>query len=285
MQEKATYFIPTDGYTIYHVKPATVDFSGERAVVAASYEGVVLCYRMNGIKLWEAQTGGFFPFDMDCLDIDGDGLDETMVASSDGKLYVFDHTGQLMFIHAQKAPLISVCAVKNTDEPAIVLTGGIEQRIDALSKEGEVVNSIKGKGVVRFLKAGCILGNGRYQVAVLYCSSCRMGSIYLHILIPENLSPVWKKPIRLEFPEGHTDKHDLIVANTRVKISSKVFSMALGDINEDGKDEILLSRGFEEPGKLFAFDGTGRELPLNYKAPKKFDWAYRMNFLSYVNLK
>src|SRR5690606_13486474 len=133
-----------------------------------------------------------FPFDMDCLDIDGDGLDETMVVSSDGKLYVFDHKGKLMFIHAQKAPLLSVCAIKNSEEPAIILAGGIEQEIVALSKEGKVLNSIKGKGVIRFLKAGNLLGNGRYQVAVLYCTSCRMGSAYLNILTPENLSTVWK---------------------------------------------------------------------------------------------
>ena len=58
----------TGGHTVYHLRPATVE-SGKRAIIAAAYDGYVLCHRSDGTPLWQAETGGFFPFDMAVADI------------------------------------------------------------------------------------------------------------------------------------------------------------------------------------------------------------------------
>src|SRR5512139_1199310 len=77
----------TGGHTVYHLRPATVQKGEARAVVAAAFDGYVLCYQPDGRRLWKAPTGGHMPFDLAAADIDGDRLDETLVASADGSLY------------------------------------------------------------------------------------------------------------------------------------------------------------------------------------------------------
>ena len=124
----------TNGHTIYHLKPATVDNSGKRAIISAAYDGTVLCHYTDGTLIWKSQTGGFFPNHLDVSDIDSDGLDESFVASADGSLYVFNDDGKLLWKFSREAPLLNVC-VLSYNNSKIILTGGIERIIYAFTSK------------------------------------------------------------------------------------------------------------------------------------------------------
>ena len=68
------------GDPVYHLKPATVDDSGKRAVISADYSGFVNCHYQDGGFLWRSKVCEGFPFDLEVCDIDGDGLDESLIA-------------------------------------------------------------------------------------------------------------------------------------------------------------------------------------------------------------
>jgi hypothetical protein len=80
----------TGGHTVYHLRPGKVAKGGVRAIISASLDGSVLCHTPEGKLLWAAPTGGNMPFDLAVADIDGDGLDEALVASADGALYAIE---------------------------------------------------------------------------------------------------------------------------------------------------------------------------------------------------
>lgn len=84
---------PTGGHKIYHLRPATVT-AGSRAVIAAAYDGTILAYTPGGNLIWENRPADAFPFDLAAADIDGDGLDEALLACGNGFLYAVDHDGK-----------------------------------------------------------------------------------------------------------------------------------------------------------------------------------------------
>jgi len=70
---------------------------GQSVLVAAAFDGTVLCYTPAGKLLWKIQASSAFPFDLGVGDINGDGRDETLVAAADGALYAIDHNGKLLW--------------------------------------------------------------------------------------------------------------------------------------------------------------------------------------------
>jgi len=79
---EALYSFSTTGSPVYHLQPGTVDKSGKRVIISAAYDGMISCYLPSGELIWKTPTGGFFPNDLQVTDINGDGLDETLVASA-----------------------------------------------------------------------------------------------------------------------------------------------------------------------------------------------------------
>ena len=84
----------TGGHSVYHLRAATGEREGGRALVSTAYDGQVLCHTQEGELLWKRGAGGF-PFDLAVADLDGDGLDKSLVASSDGTVYAFGRDGAL----------------------------------------------------------------------------------------------------------------------------------------------------------------------------------------------
>ena len=257
----------TGGHTVYHLRPATVQ-SGQRAIVAAAYDGTVLCHTPEGDRLWQAETGGFFPFDLAVDDIDGDGLDEALVASGDGCLYAFDDNGRRLWVFEKVPPLFQVCTSRQADGTSIILTGGVEQVLYALSPQGAVLGTLRTDDCIRHVRAGNIRGEGRDYVAVATASRGLSGRLSLLLIDPAEMTVCWKRK------NLGTHAHNS---------GKRFFSMAILDLDKDGRDDILLSNSWGEHGRIFAYDHRGEQMftTTDRRIPNV---SYRMNLLRRVKL-
>jgi hypothetical protein len=152
--QPASWF-STGGETIYHLKTGKTDTKIPRSIFAAAFSGNILCFDFSGKKLWEQNTGKFFPFAMDVLDIDGDGFDECVIASADGSLYIIDHDGKLLAKLCEgKPPLYSVKIVKDNQGKQAIYCGGAEKIIYQLSPKGEILAQKEMIGIIRNIDSG-----------------------------------------------------------------------------------------------------------------------------------
>jgi hypothetical protein len=257
----------TGGHIVYHLRPATVR-AGERAVIAAAYDGAVLCHTPEGKKLWQAATGGYFPFDVAVGDIDGDGLDETLVASADGSLYAFDHDGARLWVFAKVPPLFQVCIARLAGGGVVILTGGVEQVLYQLSPAGKLLKSLPTEHCIRHLRAGDILGERRDFVAMTTASTGLTGRLSLLLVDPTDLSIRWTRTNLGTFAHNS---------------GRRFFSLLLVDLNHDGRAEILLSNSWGERGRIYAFNSEGNPL-FSTTDPRIPNQPYRMNLLRHVKL-
>jgi len=257
----------TDGHIVYHLRPATVQ-KDSRAIVSAAWDGTVQCHTPGGRLLWTAPTGGNMPFDMAVADLDGDGLDETLVASSDGNLYAIAHDGKPLWAFRKTAPLFQVATARLPDKSTVILTGGVEQTLYVLSTSGKVLRTMRTEHCIRHIRAGDIAGNGRDYVAVATASTGLSGNLSLMMVDPQDLKVFWKRTNLGTF---------------KANSGRRFFSMLLVDTNGDAKKEIVVSNSWGEHGKILGFDYTGKQL-FEKSDDRIPNASYRMNLLEHVKL-
>jgi hypothetical protein len=257
----------TGGHTVYHLSPATVT-PDQRAVISATYDGYVLCHTSDGQLIWKTQIGGHFPYDLAVTDIDADGLDEALVATAAGILYAVDNTGDILWTFDNTAPLFQVCTARLQDGSTVAVTGGVEQVLYVLSPEGKVLRTVQTEHCIRHVRSGDILGEGRDYVAVATTNRGLSGTLSLLLLDPADMNVRWKQT------NLGTHAHNS---------GKRFFSMAVLDLDQDGRDDILLSNSWGENGRIFAFDHAGN---LMYTTSDKRipNISYRMNLLDPVKL-
>ena len=259
----------TGGHSVYYLQPATVSKSGKRAIVAATFDGTVLCYTPDGKPVWEKKVNDYFPFDLAVADIDNDGLDEVFVATAGGTLDAYDADGNHSWSFSSKAPLYQVCPVKTGSGEWVILTGGIEEKVFALSTKGVLLNSFKAGDVVRHIRKGDILGSDKEYVAVATTSSGLGGKLSLMLLDPETLNPLWSK----------TD-----LGSSAHNSGRRFFSMIIFDLNHDGRQDIVLGGSWGDHGRILGFDYKGEQI-VDSSDPMVPSRPYQMNLLTRVNLK
>lgn len=244
----------TGGHTIYHAKAATVAKGPGRAVIAASQFGKLLCYTMDGRKLWERDTGGSFPFDMAVGDIDGDGLDEACVASADGSFYAVDHDGKLLWtVLEDKPPLYQVMIHRSGRETAI-FAGGVEKVLYKFGVDGKIAGQIAGEGIVRNIGAGTVLEKGAKHLVVVRRRAFKPG--ILEIYDPQSMK--------------------LVTVSTR-PIAKDTFEMLVRDTNSDGIEEIIL--GFRAGAT--GYDAKGNAVTqFESRRERRAPYQYEMMLLS-----
>lgn len=258
----------TNGHTVYHLKPATVDCSGSRVIIGAAYDGSVICHRTTGQRVWHADGEGGFPFDLCVADINHDGLDETLVASADGALRAYGADGRPLWTFRQPAPLLQVCVARDKDGTPTILAGGEGQRIYALAPDGTLIKDVPFVGPVRHLRAGNVLGDGRDVAAVTSTTGALAGKLTVALIDPSTLDTLWTRKDQGAYAHNS---------------GQRFFSMLLLDVNADGKSEILLSGTWGDHGKVYGYDSTGELLFAH--SDDRVPWLpYRMNLLAPVTL-
>ncbi len=259
----------TGGHSVYFLQAATVDRSGVSAIVAASFDGTVLCYTSNGESLWEKKINDYFPFDLAVADIDNDGLDEVFVATAGGTVDAFCADGTPLWSFSSKAPLYQVCPVETSSGEWLILSGGIEETVFALSSKGDLLSSYKAGDVVRHIRKGDMMGSGKEYVAVATTSSGLSGRLSLALLDPETMKPLWRKTN---------------LGNSLHNSGKRFFSMIAFDLTHDGKQEIVLGGSWAEHGRILGFDYRGEQI-LDSSDPRVPIRAYQMNLLTSTGLK
>ncbi|MHB8902156.1 MAG: outer membrane protein assembly factor BamB family protein, partial [Thermoguttaceae bacterium] len=257
----------TGGHTIYHLGSAALS-GGQRGIVAAAYDGAVLCYTPQGKQLWIARFGNDFPYDLCVADIDGDPQDEALVATAGGELLAIDDDGSLLWSFNRTAPLFQVAAARQADGTPIILTGGVDQELYALSSQGELRGSLKTEHCIRHIRTGDFRGDGRDGVAVATASTGLNGKLTLMVVDPTNLDVRWKQEHRgAQVPNS----------------GRRFFSMLIVDVDKDRHDDILLSSGWGENGRIVAYDGQGKQV-FTENDRRIPNIPYRMNLLRHVTL-
>ncbi len=258
----------TNGHTVYHLRTGSVS-KEQRAVFTASIDGVVQCFKLNGKLIWQAGTDGGFPFDLCVADIDNDGLDEVLVASGNGSLYAFDNNGKSLWTFSKEPPLYQVSVARQKDGSAIVLAGGVEQILYAISPKGEVVKKLKTQHCIRHIRTGNILNDANDYVALATTSTGLNGNLTLMLINPADLNVIWAKDN---------------LGNYGFNMRKRFCSMLVTDVNKDGYDEIMLTGGNgPHDGRLYCYDHQGERvfIIVDEKIPRV---AYRMNLLRHVKL-
>jgi lambda-carrageenase len=254
-----------NGHTAYHVSSGKIN--DIPVVFTASYDGKVICHTQTGTHLWTADAGNGFPFDLESADIDGDGSDEALVATSDGAVYAFDDSGSLLWTFKREAPLYQVEVLKN-GENITILTGGIERKLYSLDKNnGSVIAQLSVTGVVRLIGFGKILGDGNYQVAVTTTRHSLSGNVKMYILNPSNFTIHSQSDIKYDAKKSQ---------------NGRFFSMAVFDINNDGKEELILGHDHTQPDffTIVFSDGTFETRAVT--GPKITTNAYKMNIIHHI---
>ncbi len=257
----------TGGETVYHIRTGTVK-NGKRAVITASVHGIVQGFTPEGKLLWTAETDGGFPFDLCVDDIDGDKLDEVLVASGNGSLFAFDQDGKLLWTFSGITPLYQVSVAQGTDGKAIIFTGGPEQILYALSPSGDVVNSIATEHCIRHIRTGNVMNDGKEYVALATTNSGLSGVLSLLLIDPSDMSVVWTRTN---------------LGNWLANTGKRFFSLLVMNLDSDENEEIILSGGWGENGRVYAFDQDGKDL-YSQSDNKIPNIPYRMNLLRQVTL-
>jgi len=255
---------PTGGHTVYHLSPATV-VGKQRGVVSASFDGTVLCHSKEGKLIWENSSDTNFPFDLAVADINGDGLDETFVGTAGGNVNAYASDGKKLWSFATNGAIQQVCPIKTSSGKWVILAGGIDETVISISANGQLISSIKAGDVVRHIRKGNILGDGKEYAVVATTADGHNGVLSLILVNPDNLAEVWRKK-------------DL-VKNSRIK--RRWDDMMIMDVNGDKKEDIVLSGDPLDNGRLFAYDFEGKLIFA--KSNKDIPIApYRMNMLSHI---
>jgi len=238
--DPALFSFSTGGYSVYHLKPATIDTSKSRVIISAAFDGTVLCHTRQGQLIWKNETNKDFPFDLAVADIDNDGFDESFIATAGGYVYAYDHDGSLMWTFSNSFELYQVCPVKLSSGEWRIYTGGVQKTVYILSAStGTQSGTFAAGNVVRHMRKGNIMGDGKEYLAIATTSSGLIGTLSLILFNPNTSAQIWKK--------------------TGLGVSSansgrRFFSMIITDTDKDGKDNIILSTSWGDKGLLYGFD-------------------------------
>ncbi len=256
---------PTNGKEIYQLRIVNLNAEG-RAIVAAAYDGSILAYDVNGKILWQKQSSDAFPYDLAVSDIDNDGFDEILVAYSDGTLHALDQDGKQLWHYEsgepEKTPPLYQVAVVKDKNVTTIFTGGISQKLFAISAKGEFLRSISFPHPIRHIRSGRFIAKDSDALAVMTTSSGLNGNVSLFIIDPNGMEIKWKIS-------------DICKGDIRFR---RCFSVIAIDLDSDGYDEIAFSHNWDNKGKISIYSRNGE--CLSEKMDDRIsNIQYRMNLL------
>lgn len=236
-----------------------VDADGRKEIICGAYEDALRCIdAATGAPRWTADLGGF-PFAVAAADIDGDGRAESFAACADGKLTAFSPDGQPLWTCETGLPLYNVAVGRlEKNGGAFIVCGGIDRTVRVLTPQGKPVAQYEVSALVHRLATGDLDGdgadeivafNGRVEAHLLRLRAGRLELIRQKKLqVPDRLKN-WENP--------HGDLN--------------VLSLAVGDLDGDGRAEIVAGDDFHNRQLVKALRGNAEDFWLGTQVPPHID--------------
>lgn len=222
----ASPYLPVKS-SAWRLTAADVNGDEVNEIVYSARDGAIRCVDpKNGSLLWEFPLGGF-AYELRTGDINGDGQPEFIAPCTDGKLYVISHEGELLWtFQAQLQLLDAVIAYPKKNDDPVIICGGFDGNIYMLNPDGKLLHTEPApEHCVTRLAAGNVDGSGGDELVVidrrikLAVYDINRGSLTLR-------KQDWLQSGRKNWENTGGVFHAL--------------SVRCADINDDGKDEIVL---------------------------------------------
>ena len=241
------------GQNVVSVEISDLDGNGIDDVIAAENGGVISAYTGNGLELWRLTLTTDFPKVITALDIDGDGLDEILLASRECKFYLISgDDGCILWSHSIGAwsdtSSMDGAIIDDINDDTVfdIIVGGRDSKITALSgASGSVLWEFTLLGWV-----GCAINAGDLNADAYDDVVVGSWDTDVYAINGYNGSLLWKFV-------------------TPTSGSSPAAVAIMGDINTDGTQDVAAGLG-----EVYALDGkTGLQI-----------WKSADSFLGIENL-
>ncbi|MFW5884529.1 MAG: PQQ-binding-like beta-propeller repeat protein, partial [bacterium] len=224
-----------------------LDGDDEARLVYGAHDGSVGCMRIVGsgdrtgplldTLEWKTDVGAF-PF---ALEVDGETI---YAATAGGELIALDRSGRIFFRHASAYPLYAVAPGTFRRGTREIACGGIAGDLVLVDTLGRETDRLPMRFFVQRAVAGDFDGDGEDELFVM---DGREEAVLLDAA-DGSFREVWRGPIRL--PDEYANWEN--PANTY-----KPFSIASGDVDVDGTDELVMGDSFNNRQAVLVMSGDG----------------------------
>ena len=219
----------TNGRVTSSPTVADIDGNGRMEIVFGSDDKNLYVLRENGTLLWKFTTNGRVTSSPTVADIDGNGRMEIVFGSWDGNLYVLTGNGNRIFTYSVKSPIESSPAIGdiNGDQELEIVFGTNNNRLYALNYRRFLVWTYQ--TVDDVVSSPAVVDINKDGIDEIIIGSCD-GKIYC-----------------LKYSKFYSENKNLmsgLFPLWSIQTGNDVFmSPAVGDIDRDGKMEIIFGSG------------------------------------------
>lgn len=231
----------------WRLAAADVNRDDINEIVYSARDGAIRCVTPDrGELLWEVSLGGF-AYELRTGDINEDGRPEFIAPCTDGKLYVISHDGEVLWAFQAELQLLdAVIARPRKNRPPVIICGGFDGNIYMLNADGDLLHTEPApEHCVTRLAAGNLNGTGGDELVVID----RRFKMAVYEINSRSLSLNDEQPLK----SGRTNWE-----NEGGRFNA--FSVRCADINDDGKDEIILGESLWSRMPVMVLDGDGERL-------------------------
>jgi len=241
-----TPYLPVKG-SAWRLVAADVNGDGVNKIVYSARDGAIRCVNPeDGAVLWEVPLGGF-AYELRTADINGDSKPEFIAPCADGTLYVISHEGEVLWtFEAQLQLMDAVVAYPRKGKEPVIICGGFDRQIYMLSSKGKLLHQQQApEHFVSRLAAGDLDGDGKDELVVID-RRIKMAVYDINRRDLELRDKQWLMSGRENWE------------NTQGRFNA--FSVRCADIDNDGKDEIILGESLWIRQAVMALDAEGERL-------------------------
>lgn len=235
------------------VKPGMINSSP--VLFLSELDGGVSCYTVTGKKLWHNPTEDpAVLFEIEAIDVNGDGCDDLVSASGDGSITCWDSTGKLnwKFCGDRKIRFNEVAVLKRGQDVTI-FAGGNDRMVYALDRSGKLIDSQEFPGAIRKLEVGDFMKEGEPLLLVMTLKHDKSGWASFGFYDPDHLA---------------TEAADLSSKKCPKRMRGIITDLRVTDLDKDGRDDLMVFTN--ESPKMCVINGEFKEIA-GYDTSKETD--------------